>query len=135
MTDRDLFPRKFNLFGKDGSHYAVGIIPRWDLKDSEGPDQPQGWAEDPKFTADVTVNEVPVGLSDLKSVIAGSHVIRISPVPSNEAERPQNGKVIDERIAQAVWDHYTEVMNELQEQWELDQDAEAVVDKLLTDEV
>lgn len=133
MTDRDLFPRKFHLFGKDGTHYAVAITPRWDLKNSQGPDHPQSFAQDPRFTASVTVNEIPVSVEDLKSVAVGSRAIRISPVPSNEEERLQDGSVIDQGIARSILNHYEDVIDEVTEVWFLDQKAEKVVDRLLSD--
>jgi hypothetical protein len=133
MTDRNLFPRRYNAYKKDGTHYAIELVPYWDPQPN-GPDSPNSWAENPMWDAKIRVNGAAVSRQELLSVQAGSKPILITPTPSNEPSRLQNGDAIDKPVADIVMSHFVELMDELYYQWKLDHSAEDVVDILLSDD-
>lgn len=133
MTEKDLFPRQFNVYDKMGRHYAIVITPKWEPDTPRGPDHPQSWGTIPQWLADIKVNGVPVQHRDLRDVAAGTNALHITAIPSNDPERPQDGNVITPQMARQILIHFREVMDELRDVWNADKNANDVVDSLLDD--
>lgn len=132
MTEKDLFPRKFNIFDRHGRHFALQVEPRWEPDTPRGPDHPQSWGTIPQWSAKILVNGVPVEHADIRGVAAGDdEVLQISNQLSNEPERPQDGRFITQEVAKQIMRRFTEVMDELHDIWLRDREAGDVVDSLL----